>query len=368
MKKVCILSMQQIDNYGSVLQAYCLKKIIESMNCTVSFIDIKKIEEDYKLQNNKLLFNAELESKSRTHKFDRFILNRLYHQLTDKKYRNTFSVFRNEKLNIGKNKDSHYDLCIIGSDEVFNCCNPGWWGFTSQLFGNVPEADHVITYAASCGATKFSDLTDDIKNKIRSSFKRIEGISVRDENTRFFVNELVEKKNIIENLDPVLLYDFSEELKRTSLVVSSKKKYCVIYSYTHRINNKEEYIPILNFCKSHGLIPIAVGGKQFWCKDYVICSPFECLKIFQNSDYVITDTFHGTIFAAKYAKRYAVIIRESNRNKLQDLATRIHIEDHIVSNMGQIGDIYKLNHSKNRLFDLIANEELLARQYLKEFI
>ena len=46
MKKVCILSMQQIDNYGSVLQAYCIKKIIESMNCTVSFIDIKKIEED----------------------------------------------------------------------------------------------------------------------------------------------------------------------------------------------------------------------------------------------------------------------------------------------------------------------------------
>ena len=39
---VCILSMQQIDNYGSVLQAYSLKKIIEGLGHQVEFIDIQK--------------------------------------------------------------------------------------------------------------------------------------------------------------------------------------------------------------------------------------------------------------------------------------------------------------------------------------
>ena len=43
-------------------------------------------------------------------------------------------------------------------------------GFTSQLFGNVPEAKRVITYAASCGTTKYEDLPDEIADRIREFF------------------------------------------------------------------------------------------------------------------------------------------------------------------------------------------------------
>lgn len=42
MKKVEIISMQQVDNYGSVLQAYSLKKMIESLGFEVFFADIEK--------------------------------------------------------------------------------------------------------------------------------------------------------------------------------------------------------------------------------------------------------------------------------------------------------------------------------------
>lgn len=39
MKKVGIMSMQRIYNYGSFLQAYGLKKMIESLGGKVTFID-----------------------------------------------------------------------------------------------------------------------------------------------------------------------------------------------------------------------------------------------------------------------------------------------------------------------------------------
>ena len=39
MKKVGILSMQRILNYGSFLQAYGLKKILEDLGCDVEFVD-----------------------------------------------------------------------------------------------------------------------------------------------------------------------------------------------------------------------------------------------------------------------------------------------------------------------------------------
>lgn len=39
MKKAGILSMQRIYNYGSFLQAYGLKKMLEELGCAVEFVD-----------------------------------------------------------------------------------------------------------------------------------------------------------------------------------------------------------------------------------------------------------------------------------------------------------------------------------------
>ena len=41
MKKVGILSMQRIANYGSFLQAYGLKSILEELGCQVQFVDYR---------------------------------------------------------------------------------------------------------------------------------------------------------------------------------------------------------------------------------------------------------------------------------------------------------------------------------------
>ena len=39
MKKVGIMSMQRIANYGSFLQAYALKQLMEEVGCNVEFVD-----------------------------------------------------------------------------------------------------------------------------------------------------------------------------------------------------------------------------------------------------------------------------------------------------------------------------------------
>lgn len=39
MRKVGIMSMQRIANYGSFLQAYALKQLIEELGCKVEFVD-----------------------------------------------------------------------------------------------------------------------------------------------------------------------------------------------------------------------------------------------------------------------------------------------------------------------------------------
>jgi len=59
--------------------------------------------------------------------------------------------------------------------------------------------------------------------------------------------------------------------------------YCVIYSYYNRIHKQDEIDAIKHFCVKHHLTPVAIGAPQYWLENYVVCSPFQCLKVFENA-------------------------------------------------------------------------------------
>ena len=367
--KVCILSMQRIDNMGSLLQSYALKKTIEKLGNEVEFIDIAKRDEDYELLGNyKQEYREERENDSLIGKFskvDRYILNRLKIKRKSTEQSVVFEEFRKGYLDI-EMKSLKYDTCVIGSDEVFNCLGSGAWGFTSQLFGNVPEAKKVITYAASCGSTTYEKLPNAVVCRIKETFKKVEGFSVRDKNTREFVEKLIDRV-INENLDPVLIYDFDKEVKH-AVLPQLPEHYCVVYSYYNRIHSSEEIKSIKEFCKKNGLTPVSIGAPQFWIKDYVICSPFQCLKVFQNADFVITDTFHGTIFSAKYADKFAIVTRESNYNKLSDLINRLGLENHWVGDMSRLESAYRIEKSIEIINRNIERGRIQTYNYLEKCI
>lgn len=362
--KTGILSMQRVNNYGSLLQAYGLKKTIELLGSEVEFIDIKKNEYDYNLLNNKT--KCEIKNKIKLKMIlDKSNFIKFHNEIIRRQLIYKCDEFRKKYLDIEK-KSSHYDICVIGSDEVFNCLNSGWWGYTSQLFGNVPEADKIITYAASCGATQYNHLPTDIRISIKKAMSGILGLSVRDENTYQFVKSFG-IDNAVSNFDPVLIYNFDEEIKRVDLP-NVPKHYCIIYSYFYRFEKKEEKDAILSFCKKNKITPIALQGGQTWCKNFISCSPFECLKLFQNADFVITDTFHGTIFSVKYAKRFAVIIRESNYNKLNDLIRKLGIQKHLVNNISELETVYHLDKKQQSIENIINVERTRTLNYLRKYI
>ena len=367
--KACILSMQRVNNMGSLLQSYALKKILENMGSCVEFIDIKRIDEDYILLGEyKQKFHGENEPvglKGKLSKIDRYIWNRILIKMKLNIQNIEFERFRSNVLEIQKTSSS-YDLCVIGSDEVFNCLSAGTWGFTSQLFGNVDEAKKVITYAASCGSTTYEELPTSVANRIIETFKNVDSFSVRDKNTHEFVMKLTDRK-ISDNLDPVLIYDFEKEIG-DAVLPKLPEHSCIVYSYYNRFQCLEEIKEILDFCEKNNLTPVALGAPQFWIKNYVVCSPFQCLKVFQNADFVITDTFHGTIFSAKYANKFAVITRESNYNKLSDLIKRLGIERHLVDDLSQLKSVYSLEKEYESIKKVIETERSNTYKYLERYI
>ncbi|EET61413.1 hypothetical protein BRYFOR_06588 [Marvinbryantia formatexigens DSM 14469] len=368
--KVCILSRQKIDNMGAVLQAYALKKILESMGCEVEFLDVQPNDEENKLRNNRCLdYSTEGELQGRRglrgklRKVDKYFINRINIKCRTMASKNYYADFRKNYLNIGKTS-AHYDLCVIGSDCVFDCM--GIRGFTTQLFGNVKEAEKVITYAASCGATRLQDLPEGVASKIRESFGRISAFSVRDKNTHEFVAKFTNKR-INENLDPVLIYDFDSEAGQADMP-EVPERYCIVYSFYNRFNSQKEAETIKDFCSRHKLTPVTVGAPQYWINRHIVCSPFQCLKLFQKADFVITDTFHGTVFSAKYADKFAVLTRESNYNKLSDLITRLGIEKHWMQDISELEAKYLVKKDMEHIHRVIEAGKEAAAAYLRENI
>lgn len=369
--KICILSMQHVLNFGSLLQSYALKTMLQEMGHTVFFLNIIPNKEDNcLLEGFAMEYPEEMEKhgtiSSKLKKLDRYTRNRLQHKfmwVVQSKY---FQKFQHHEFPTADTAE-FFDCCVIGSDEVFNCLSPAPWGFTSQLFGNVPQADKVITYAASCGSTVFSAVPSLAVERIREALKNVCAISVRDQNTRDFVSHCTNTA-IQEHLDPVLVYDFDREIAEAALPADLPNRYCIIYSYYNRIHKETDIRQIQAFCREQDLEPVTVGAPQKWIAKHLVLSPFEALKVFQNAAFVITDTFHGTIFSAKYAKRFAVMVQPSNRNKLEDLIRKLALEQHVIQSFEQLKIAGSAENDLNRIALLTKKEQMRTIQYLKENI
>lgn len=328
--KVGILSMQRIVNYGSFMQSYALKKTIESMGHEVEFVDYKieppilftdKDKKDYK--------KSKLKNSIRD-----FIItyNGLFFLLPKKK-RETFEHYKryNEEFLslLGVSNKRNYtpklDALVIGSDEVFNCLqkNPRV-GYSRELFGFNNSSKKLISYAASFGNTTLQRLNEyGVTGEISDLLLKFDCISVRDSNSGKIVRELTGKEPNY-NLDPVLIYDFSEEIPNINI----KNDYIVIYAYPGRLR-PEEKKAIRDFAEKKKKRLVCLGGYQDFCDEYIDASPFELLSYVKNADYVITDTFHGTIYSIINHKPFVSFIRKTvngsygNQEKMTDLLQRL---------------------------------------------
>lgn len=367
MKKAGILSMQRIYNYGSFLQAYGLKKMLEELGCDVEFVDYHpgKCLVDLK-QKNGLLRKL---SKSME---VLMIQAHLKAKLNFIKYKKNFGVKYHSYLGIGSqyNYNPELDILVIGSDEVFNCVqdNPNV-GYTAELFGVGSQAETVISYAASFGNTTMERLKQyGAEKEVAGWLNSFNTISVRDNNSYEIVKELTGKAPEL-HLDPVLMYDYMKKCPAVSKQADDSD-YLVLYGYTGRFS-KEECRKIREYAIEKKLKILCIGGIQHCCDKFVDCSPFEVFSYFKNAYAVITDTFHGTIISIITQQRFATFVRSSgygNAEKVSDLLKRLNLEEQIVFNVEELGKIVEKKIDYLSVNYIIENERKRAYQYLNNML
>lgn len=345
-----ILSMQRIFNHGSFWQAYMLKDMLTKMGHNVEFIDIipgkcvsKRTKPKFKLLRpqrvfNKLIFEPKkrqiIESAQRT-----------YLGCTALNYR------------------TDYDRIIIGSDEVFNFAQISPWGFSTQLFGAISN-DHVSTYAASFGSTSYEDIEKyRIKNELVTSISNLKNISVRDKNSYQIIKRLLPRADTYQHMDPVLIGDLPVPERQVS-----RQKYIAIYAYSFRLNNPEYIKAIIAFSHKYDYKIYSIGFYQTWVDKNINVDPFELLQYFVNAEYVITDTFHGTIFSIKCHKKFATIICEGiggNHAKLTSLLEGVNLNERLLTKATALEEILTAKINYQQVDEILSKERERANEYLQ---
>lgn len=342
--KIGLLSMQRVHNYGSFWQAYCLKKMIEEIGNSVEFIDIIAGEN-----------NSRVEYK-RTFSLKK--LKRIPYYVFQRKKGEIFYKFQKNVLGCTeeKNYSTDYDGIFIGSDEVFNFVQESPWGFTTQLFGDMSN-DNINTYAACFGRTTLEDIIErGYSDKIYNAMMKISRISVRDQNSSDIVEKILGKEPQI-HLDPVMI----GELPIKNEKAGKNEKYILIYSYDFRFSDRELIDEIKVIAKKLECKIISVGFYQDWCDENIVPDPYQLLSYFNNAEYIITDTFHGTIFSVRCHKKFVTVIRDSNRKKLEDLLNRINLKERIIKNRNDLERII------DEEIDYVSFEKLREKEQVRSF-
>lgn len=369
MKKVGIMSMQRIVNYGSFLQAYALKQLVQQQGCDVEFVDYhvgKPVIEDNNESNNKLIrkFKKGIELIKYKAPLKQKIQFLRYKESFQNKY---FSILG---INDSYNYNPNLDCLIIGSDEVFNCIQKNSnVGYSLELFGKDNNAKKLISYAASFGNTTLEKLKKYNKEQeIAELLKKFDAISARDNNSSKIVEELTGSKPVY-NLDPVLMYDYMHECNEIP-TLNINEKYLILYAYSGRIS-KYESKWISKYAKNKGLKIYTIGGIQSCGDKFIDCSPFEILAYFKNAEEVITDTFHGSIFSIINHKRFSTVVRKSNGNeygneeKLSDLLSSLNLKERIVTSIEDVENVNSIGINYDDVDKLIKSYRKQTKEYLE---
>lgn len=339
--EVGILTMHRVLNYGSFMQAYALKSVIGSLGHRVTFRDFhngipRHNGEKVKLQS----------FLSKVAKIPRAIGD-IDGTFKKRAFRREFNHYFKQTcwtlLDVPQepNYDLTADVMVIGSDEVFNYTQNHAFGYVPCLFGHEINAPLILSYAPSAGYANWDDVVaDGMVKEIGSGLKRMKHISVRDENTRLFVERCTGHSPTLV-IDPTLIYDFDHITPQKRVVEGD---YILVYAYEGRMDSATEISAVKDFATKHKLKIISAGSYHAWCDENIVVSPFELLKVFKDAAFVVTDTFHGSIFAMKNARQFATFVRDdnplgSNSNKVRYLLNQFGMESRIVNDLRALSDV-----------------------------
>lgn len=332
MKQVKVITRHGPSNYGSLLQSIATIYSINKLGYSVEIIDYQRKDE----RGFKAVVSAVKNKKNWNDSFIKKIIYIGVRFPIEYIAQLKFDKMRKRYLNLTSKRYFKYqdlqmlqaDIFMTGSDQV--------WGpvltepFDSVYFLSfVKEKKKKIAYAASFGKTEFNEEIIEKYTTLLSSYNKI---TVREKSALNLLTDW-NVKCYGQVLDPTLLLNPTEwEIYTDKRTIVGD--YILIYQL-HNNPNFDEYAQA--FSEKSGL-PLYRVSPYFHqikrCGQFLyLPSLGKFLSYIKYCKYLITDSFHGTVFAINFNKDFIEILPEKKINtrnlsilKLLNLSDRI-IED-----------------------------------------
>jgi len=202
---------------------------------------------------------------------------------------------------------------IVGSDQVWRIDYvPDWYKDYFLEFVRSKDIKK-ISYAASFGSHEWN-YPDSITNEVKALLQDFSAISAREKSGVNICKNIFGIDKVEHVLDPTLLLEKNDYLK---LLESKKnKKHNGILTYFLDLDEKKENISRfvsneLNLCFFSVNVERTFSKKEIFQLHKCIHPSIEnWISGFNQCEFVITDSFHGVVFAIIFEKPFIAIANE----------------------------------------------------------
>lgn len=319
MKKVGLITIYHVPNYGSVLQTYATQVLLEKLGMECHIIN-------YKYPNEWHFAQGRLRPTIKSiigHLFGLKPSHRKANKLIDFKKKNFNFTKLYKNLDELKNADwSGYDMFAVGSDQVWKAHFT--LGDSAFLLSFIPEDKYRISIASSFAS---KNVPDKFIEKYKKHLSKFNAISVREHNGIDIIkNDLQLGCTPEVILDPTLLLSKEQWMETVSRsTFKKKKKYILLYMLTYAFEPRPYIFDILKHLQAkENYDIIALEGytpkehaNNLLMTDKSDSSISEFIDLFANADIVVTSSFHGTAFAANFGIPLISVVPDGNEDDRQ---------------------------------------------------
>lgn len=361
--KIGILTQPIETNYGGILQAYALQEVLRRLGHNVSTINIhiypmQKVNIRYLLDYIKrnikhYVLGNEVSTKFKTYlskeDYERTSINIKPFIQQNIKLTRPFE----ELKSLNFLDEFEFDAIVVGSDQVWIPT------FCPEYFLSFAESWDIkrVAYAASFGHTEWR-MSEEITYKCKRLAQKFSSISVREESGIDLCKKYlgVEAKHV---LDPTMLLTADDYL---NIIKYNSSRTKTLFSYVldstiikkNVVKQVAEYLSLEIFS--------TLDDSGITNKHYIVPPIDDWICGIKNSQFVVTDSFHGTVFSILFNKPFIVL---GNRNRgmarFESLLKLFNIEERLVYDLNNIRSVLskEIDYQKiNQKIEILRLESL----------
>lgn len=361
--KIAIITHSLRYNYGGILQNYALQQVLKQMGhepCTVKVL--RKDSFQTKLTNmlKRLLNLLHIGHHPVVTAADIDVIS----SETDK-FINKHIVMspRMADMDLGWIRNQDFDAIVVGSDQVLH---PASSKNIEHVYLDFVHGPRKIMYAASFGSDSWQ-CTDAQTKKCRELLKDFNAISVRENAGRKMMMEHFYCESRVV-LDPTLLLERRDYEKFCTHFTQGKY---LAYYFLDPNDVKRTFAE--KVASQLGLQVVEAGNPKM---DIASESPMarkapsveSWLSVLNDAEFVITDSYHGTLFSIIFEKQF-LTLRNMKRgaDRFTTILSKLGLTDRIISDV----NLFNIVDSKERInFEkvnsVLSDERIKSKSFLQK--